>query len=80
MNLTLSLSPQESAELERRAAAAGTDVKTFLLHVVHEMDAGEEPSANDVPYDQWKRDFEQWLQGHQVRNINMDDSRESMYD
>ncbi len=33
MNLTLMLSEQESAELERRAAA-GTDVKTFLLHVV----------------------------------------------
>lgn len=80
MNLTLSLSAQESAELERRAAAAGTDVKTFLLHVVHDLDAADEPSANDIPYDQWKRDFEVWLQGHRTRNVNIDDSRESIYD
>jgi hypothetical protein len=80
MNLTLSLSAQESAELERRAAAAGIDVKTFLLHVVHDLDASNEPSANDIPYDQWKQDFELWLRGHQTRNVNIDDSRESIYD
>jgi hypothetical protein len=80
MNLTLTLSEQESAELERRAAAAGTDVKTFLLHIVNDFGATEEQPSRDLPYDQWKQDFQQWLQGHRTRNANLDDSRESMYD
>ena len=80
MNLTLSFSAEESAELERRAAAAGTDVKTFLLHVVHDMDADDEPSAIDIPYEEWKLDFQRWIQGHRSRKVSMDDSRESNYD
>ena len=80
MNLTLSFSAEESAELERRAAAAGTDVKTFLLQVVHDVDAGDKPSATDIPYEEWKQDFQWWIQGHRSRNVSMDDSRESVYD
>ena len=80
MNLTLSFSAEESAELERRAAAAGTDVKTFLLQVVHDVDAGDKPSATDIPYEEWKQDFQRWIQGYRSRNVSMDDSRESVYD
>ena len=77
MNLILSLSEQESADLERRAAAAGTDVKTFLLH---DLDDADEPSSNDIPFDQWRQDFQRWLQQHKTLNGDMDDSRESIYD
>lgn len=80
MNLTLTLSEQESAELERRAAAAGTDVRTYLLHIVNDPGTTEDPSFNDLPYELWKRDFQQWLQGHRTRNPQLDDSREGMYD
>jgi len=80
MNLTLSLSPEESAELQRRAAAAGTDVKTFLLHVIHDVDDDTEMISSDVPYNQWHRSFQEWLSRHHSRNPGMDDSRESMYD
>ena len=80
MNLTLTLSEQESAELERRGAAAGTDVKTFLLHIVNELDAADEKTSSDLSYDQWKHDFQNWLQGHRTRNVQLDDSRESIYD
>lgn len=80
MNLTLTLSEQESAELERRASAAGTDVKTFLLHILRDLDEWDESLADDFPYDQWKREFQQWVDGHRSRNKNMDDSRESIYE
>ncbi len=80
MNLTLTLSEQESAELERRATAAGTDVKTLLLHVVKDLDVADEQASGELPYDQWKRDFQQWLHGHRTRNVHIDDSRGSMYD
>ena len=80
MNLTLSLSAQESVELQRRAAAAGTDVTTYLLHVMRDTDSADEASSNDIPYEQWKQNFQLWLQGHRSRNVNMDDRRESIYD
>ena len=80
MNLTLTLSEQESAELERRATAAGTDVKTFLLHVVNDLDVADEQDSGELPYDQWKQDFQQWLNGHRTRNVNMHDRREGIYD
>ena len=80
MNVTLSLSAEESAELQRRAAAAGTDVKTFLLHVVADTDDAGELSVSDVPYEEWKHDFRSWVTRNQSRNANMDDSRESIYE
>jgi hypothetical protein len=80
MNVTLSLSPEEAAELERRASAVGTDVKTFLLHVAHDWSHSDERSVSDIPYHQWKRDFQSWILRSQSRNPNVDDSRESIYD
>ena len=80
MNLTLSLSTEEIAELQRRAAAAGTDVKSFLLHVVPDTDDAGAFNVSDVPYEEWKHDFRSWVTRHQSRNVNMDDSRESIYD
>lgn len=80
MNLMLSLSPEELAELQRRAAAAGTDVKTFLMHVATDTDDTGDLSSSDVPYEEWKHDFHLWVARHQTRNVNMDDSRESIYD
>lgn len=80
MNLALSLSTEEIAELQRRAAAAGTDVKTFLLHVATDTDDAGEFSVSDIPYEEWKYEFRSWLTRHQSRNVNMDDSREGIYD
>ncbi len=80
MNVTLSLSPEETAELERRASAVGTDVKTFLLHMVYDTGDSDEVSVSDVPYEQWKHDFQLWVARRQSRNAKMDDSRESIYD
>ena len=80
MNVTLSLSAEESAELQRRAAAAGTDVKTFLLHVMPDTDDAGELSVSAVPYEEWKHDFRLWVTRNQSRNVNLDDSRESIYD
>ena len=80
MNLTLSLSPEESAELQRRADAAGTDVKTFLLHVIYDVDDSAAMTFSDVPYEEWRQTFQEWLSRHQIKKPDMDDSRESIYD
>jgi hypothetical protein len=78
MNITLS--PEETAELERRAAAVGADVKTFLLHVSVDMIDSHEQSVSDIPYEQWKQEFQTWIARGRSRNPEMDDRRESIYD
>jgi|GEM_PF-718292 len=80
MTVTLELSPEETAELERRAAAAGTDMKTFLLHVVHDSSDSDDLSVSNMPYDSWIKEFRTWVSLRQSRNAAMDDSRESIYD
>ena len=80
MNVTLSLSPEETAELQRRASASGTDIKTFLLHVIHYTNHSLEQSVADIPYEEWKQEFQSWVRRSVSRNPNMDDSRESIYD
>ncbi len=80
MNSTLSLTPEEIAELQRRAAAAGTDVKTFLMHVATDTDDTGDFTVIDVPYEKWKHDFRLWVTRHQPRNVDIDDNRESIYD
>lgn len=80
MNLTLTLSPHQAAELQRRATAAGTDLETFLMNLIVEAESADEPPAAELPYDRWRLEFQKWLQGHQPRNPDLDDSRESIYE
>ena len=81
MSITLPLLPEQQAELERRAAAAGTDLTNFILDVVQEK-LGEpaEGSTGDLSYEQWSSKFHAWIARQRSRNPNVDDSRESIYD
>jgi hypothetical protein len=81
MSITLPLTPEAIAELERRAAAAGIDVSRFILSAVHEKLAeGEDAPAEEVSYDEWRYRFHTWLASHPSRNPHFDDSRDSIYD
>ena len=78
MKESISFTDDESADLQRRAAAARTEVKTFLLHLLPDSDDAGEPSVGDVPYEEWKQAFRSWVARNQSRNFDMDDSRESI--
>ena len=81
MNVTLTLLPEQEAELERRAAAAGTDLARFVVHVVQEtLEEPAECATEDLSYEQWSREFRAWISQQRSRNPNFDDSRESIYD
>ena len=80
MQLMLSLSPEEISELKRRASSVGTDVETFVLHLIRDAEDADDSRPSHLPYDQWKREFQLWIEQHQSRNSTMDDSRESIYD
>jgi len=81
MTIILPLSPEKQAELERRAAAAGTDLSNFILEAVQEkLGDRDGSSAERVPYEQWRGEFRSWIAGQRSRNPELDDSRESCYD
>jgi hypothetical protein len=81
MSITLPLTPQAAAELERCAAAAGVDLATFVLHAVQEkLEERDANSAEPLTYDQWRSQFRHWVASHRSRNPQLDDRREAMYD
>jgi hypothetical protein len=80
MNITLNLSREKKAELEERAAAAGTDLQSFILEAVEEKLEEKDGSIAQLPYDQWSGEFRSWVASHPSRNPAVDDSRNSIYD
>jgi hypothetical protein len=80
MSITLPLSPEAAAELQRRAAAEGIDVTTFVLSAVQEKLSDENVAPVSLSYDQWLIEFQRWVSSHPSRNPRVDDSRESIYD
>ncbi|MBC7816542.1 MAG: hypothetical protein IAG10_06620 [Planctomycetaceae bacterium] len=79
MSITLQLSPEKQAALERLAAAASMDVSTYVLRVVQEeIDERDEPRK--LSYEQWSKKFRAWQAKQTSHNPHFDDSRESIYD
>ncbi len=79
--IQLNLSAEKQAALEKRAAAAGMDVTSFVWTAIEdqvmERDA---PTLADAPYEEWKREYDAFKATLKPRNPNFDDSRESIYD
>jgi hypothetical protein len=81
MAITLALSPEQKAQLEQLAAAAGTDLTSFILNVVQEqLEVQNGPSVAVLPYEEWSRDFRSWVASHRSRNPHFEDYRDSIYD
>ena len=80
MSITLHLSPDKQAALERLAAAAGTDVSSYVLRVVEEELDDPDDVPQHRPFEQWRARFRAWQATHKSRNAHFDDSRESIYD
>ena len=81
MAITLDLSPEQQAELERRAAVSGSDVATFLRAVVAEnLDDEVGSESQEMPFEKWQAEFRAFVARQCSRNPNVDDSRESIYD
>lgn len=80
MTITLSLTPEAQAELERRASDAGVDLSTFVIDAINDTLDSASPAAGEMPYDQWQAEFRAWIGGHASRNPQFDDSRDSIYD
>jgi hypothetical protein len=82
MNLTVPLSSEVQAELQRRAAAAGHDLTTYIAEALRqhlEADDGLDVHGRRSA-DEWIREFHDWVSRQKSRNPNVDDRRESIYD
>lgn len=74
--LSISLPPETEARLRERAAAEGKDPAAFVLEVVQEELAAEEPSPNA----QRMAALRDWAASHARLTYEADDDRESTYE
>jgi len=81
MTLQITLPPELEATLQRRAAAAGQDVATFVQAMVSERLAEEEESESyrPLPHDEFRRWLDDGISLHPAIAHAVDDSRESIY-
>lgn len=80
--LTIPLPTETAATLREQAAAAGTDVASFVLEAVKEKLASVGEFAADQPRLTKEERIAEWLEwtaSHQALGYEVDDSRESIY-
>ena len=85
MSLTLPLSPEMEAELQKRAAAAGTDVTEFVLDALQEKPAQrpkrpKRKAKREMSHEEWPARLRAWADGFPPVTHFVDDSRESIYE
>lgn len=77
--MQIEISDDLGNHLQNKAVQAGFDsVEAFLLHFVVEEETGRD-DADDVPYDEWREKYWEFVARQRSRNPNFDDSRESIY-
>jgi plasmid stability protein len=79
MSVSIDLPADVESALRGRAAAAGTDLSTFIRQVVTEsLEDDETPATPTLPTDFAHR-LDAWIRLHPVHDHAIDDSRESIY-
>ena len=80
MNLNFDLPDEFENVLRRRAAAAGTDLATFICQVVIESLVDEDKDQpRTISPAEFSRRLDSWIALHPVLDHPIDDSRESIY-
>lgn len=79
MTLTLTLSAETEAKLTARARELGKAPEAVALEAIDERLVAESDAPTTSSVSERLRQFENWVNSHQSRNLNLDDSRESFY-
>jgi hypothetical protein len=82
--LQVPLSPDMENRLREKAAAAGQDPATFVMQLVRNELAIDEPmpepdADTSERMDSWVAEFRAWVESHPLIDHAVDDSRESIY-
>lgn len=78
MQITLPDDPRIAA----KAAAAGfANIDEYVRHLVEqdEPPTDQKPQPHELPYEEWKERFDNFLAMQKPRNATLDDSREAIY-
>ncbi|HEV2968901.1 MAG TPA: hypothetical protein VGY55_02855 [Pirellulales bacterium] len=79
MNLVLNLPPETEAKLRQAADRSGKAPEALALEALDDKLSGELGSQQMLAPDEWLRQFDAWVSGHESRNPRVDGSRESIY-
>jgi hypothetical protein len=80
MVISFDVPPEIEEILQRRAAAAGEDLSTFVRHVVTEsLTFDAEPVTRATSPEEFARRLQAWIDLHPILDHEIDDSRESIY-
>jgi hypothetical protein len=78
MNLVLNLSRKTEAKLRQASIRSGKAPEALVLEALDDKLSGELGSQQVLLPDEWLRQFDAWVRGHESRNPRVDDSRESI--
>ncbi|QDT37678.1 hypothetical protein [Stratiformator vulcanicus] len=77
MQITL---PDDPRIAERAMAAGFANVEDYVRHLVaQDKPEGPKVPAHELPYEEWKKQFDQLTAMAKPRNATLDDSREAIY-
>jgi chromosomal replication initiation ATPase DnaA len=74
--VTIEVDEETAALLSERARAAGKSVAEYL----REVTGSSKPTRRPLTIEERRAAMEEWINSHESRNPNMDDSRESIYE
>ncbi len=80
--LTLKLSDEMVRKLRLLAERKGRDPTAVALDIVEQWLKATVPSSSpsDLPYEEWKRLFDEWVSSHPQIDVVLDDGRETIYE
>jgi predicted transcriptional regulator len=79
MNLILHLPPETEQRLDEQARALAKAPEVLALEALNDKPSEARTEERAVSVDEWFRELDAWVSGHESRNPWVDDSRESIY-
>lgn len=83
MVVTLSLTPELHAQLERQARASGKEVTSYIADTLETVASANPTGISAVSdreeLDDWLARFDDWARRRKTYNPNFDDRRDSIY-
>ena len=81
MTVRIEFSPEIEAKLREHSRAAGHPVEEIVRQAVEGKLSNGSASRKNANREEWVRQFRDWVASHPARpGVNLDDSRESIYD
>ena len=80
--LIVNLSEDLASRLQTCAKGQGRDIETVALHLLEQglNSPSIKSESKKMPYEEWKREFDEWIKSRPKIDVVVDDSRETIYE